>query len=191
MARTGTQLMDAFSIFIDDSWQSTATSDGTTATIVDTALQRFGTDGVRGAYARNTEPAHAALWEIRRISDLTTFTATVTPVFGTKLDTADAYEIHRWDPAAKFTALDEAAKRIGHHISQLVFDETLTSDGIATSYTIPSTLRTGPVVVQVESDPGGGSRTGHREQRSRGARDRRAGRHEYGHPGPAGRLAQG
>ncbi|KKM65474.1 hypothetical protein LCGC14_1490930 [marine sediment metagenome] len=150
MARTGQELHAQFSIFIGDSWQSVATSDGTTTTIVDTALQRFGTDGVRGAYARNTEASHTAIWEVRRITDLTTFTATVAPAFGTKLDDTEAYEIHRWDPADKFTALDEAAKRIGHLIAQLVFDETLTGDGRARSFTIPTSLRTGPVVVQME-----------------------------------------
>ena len=87
---------------------------------------------------------------MRRITDLTTFTATVAPAFGTKLDTADAYEIHRWLPADKFSALDEARKRIGHLISQLIFDETLTGDGRATSFTIPTTLRLGPVKVQME-----------------------------------------
>ena len=150
MSRTGTQLIDAFSVFIGDSWQSVATSDGTTTTIVDTALQRFGTDGVRSAYARNTEASHTAIWEVRRITDLTTFTATVAPAFGTKLDDTEAYEIHRWDPADKFTALDEARKRIGHLIGQLIFDETLTGDGRATSFTIPTSLRLGPVKVQME-----------------------------------------
>ena len=150
MARTGTQLIDGLSVFLGDVWRSTATSNSLVSNIVDTQLQRFGTDGVRNAYARITEAAHAAIWEVRRITDLTTSTATVAPDFGTLLASTDTYEIHRWDPADKFTALDEAAKRIGHLIAQLVFDETLTGDGRARSFTIPSSLRVGPVTVQME-----------------------------------------
>ena len=151
MSRNGQDMMTAFSIFIGDSFQSTGTTNGTTSTIIDTQLQRFGTDGVRGAYARITEGSHTAIWEVSRITDLTTFTATVVPAFSALLSSTETYEVHRWFPPDKFTALDEAAKRIGHLIGQIVFDETLTGDGRASSFTIPTTMRTGPVKVQMEN----------------------------------------
>ena len=151
MARNGQDLLSAFSIFVGDSWVSAGTSDGTTATIVDTALERFGTDGLRNAYARITETAHAAIWQVRRITDLTTSTLTVAPAFGTLLSDTDTYEVHRWDPADKFSALEEARIRVYPDLGQLIFDETLTGDGRARSFTIPTTLRTGPVTVQIES----------------------------------------
>ena len=153
MSLTGQQLLDGFSVFINDAWASTATSaasDGTT--IVDTLLRRYGEDNLRDFYFRITESGHAAINEVRRATGFATATGitTVAPAFGTLLGNGEAYEAHRYDPSKKFSALDQAIRMIATKLFKATYDESITTDGINRTYSIPSTVRRGPLYVQIE-----------------------------------------
>ena len=153
MSLTGQQLLDGFSVFINDYWSSTATSaasDGTT--VVDTLLRRYGEDTLRDFYFRNVEAAHAAINEVRRATAFATATGivTVAPAFGTLLGSGEAYEMHRYDPSDKFSALDGAIRSIATKLFKATYDDSLTTDGINRTFSIPSSVRRGPLYVQIE-----------------------------------------
>jgi hypothetical protein len=153
MSLTGQQLLDGFSTFINDYWSSTATtaaSDGTT--VVDTLLRRYGDDSLRDFYFRNVHTGHVAINQVRRATGYASATgiATVAPAFGALLDSGESYEMHRYDPASKFSALDGAIRSIANKLFKATYDESITTDGINRTYSIPSTVRRGPLYVQIE-----------------------------------------
>lgn len=146
--RTGAELLTAMSRFLNDEWTSTLTSNGNAGgtTIIDTTLRRFGDDAVRGQYIRITQ-AGATQFEVRRVSGFTaaTGTSTVAPAFSAQINSGDSYELHAWDPATKFTALDEARIQIYPDLAQLIYDDSVTADGFSRSFRIPAPLRGGPM----------------------------------------------
>ena len=152
MSRTGAQLLTGFSQFIGDLWSGTTTSAGNAGgtTITDTALRRFGDDTLRDFFIRPTGASNQ--YAIRRISGNAAATGivTVAPAFATQAATAEAYEIHRYDPAAKFTALDEGRLRVFDLLARTIYDDTTTADGVSRSFPVPSTIRMGPLLVQQE-----------------------------------------
>ena len=152
MSLTGTQLLLAFSQFIDDSFVSTSTSAGTTSTVVDTTLQRFGEKANEEAFVRLTEDSGTPgnIYLVRRVTGFTGNTLTVAPVFPQAVETGKDYELHRWDPAKKFRALDRARILAFPQVANIVVNETLTSDGYSTELTIPSAIRRGPSQVWAE-----------------------------------------
>lgn len=153
MALTGAQLLTGLSSFINDDWSSTTTaagaSDGTT--IEDDALERFGDDNLIGQYVRLT--SGGSTLEVSRITDSaqSSGVVTVSPPFSAQVAGSVTYEIHKYDPAKKFKALDAARLELVNDIFKLEWNETLTSDGINRTYSIPSALRLGPLEVQVEA----------------------------------------
>ena len=150
--RTGEQLLDDFGIFLDDKYESTTTGAGDTTTVVDTALAEFGTDRLIGMYIRITANVAGNQYLVRRITAFVSATGTVTvaPAFAGATGSATTYELHRYDPEKKFRALDEARIEAVADLYQLIYDETLTTDGIATEYPVPSSIRHGPMAVQIE-----------------------------------------
>lgn len=147
-------MIDDFSTFLDDSWSSTTTGAGSTTTLVDTALGRFGDDRLIGMFIRITEDVNGNQWAIRRITDFvgSTGTVTVRPAFSGSTGSGTDYELHRYDPALKFKALDEARIEAVDDLYQLVYDESITTDGQNNVFNIPSSIRLGPIAVQIE-DP--------------------------------------
>lgn len=153
MSTTGEALLTAFSEFLDDLWSSTTTSAGTTTTLTDSALQRFGDKANEDAFVRFTEdsttPGNLNL--IRRISRFSTDTITFAPATPQGVETGKDYQIHRWDPAKKFRALDRGRILAFPQVANIVVDETVTSDGESTEITIPTSIRRGPAQVWQES----------------------------------------
>ena len=153
MSLAGSSLLTGLSTFIGDSFSSTTTGAGSTTTLVDTGLRKFGGDDVlRGWYLRITHTGHTAIWEVRRITAFSsaTGTCTVAPAFSATTGSAKTYELHRYDPSGKFTALDEARIRAYPDLCEIVYDDTVTGDGHSSTFTIPSSMREGPALVMEE-----------------------------------------
>lgn len=145
---TGEELLGQLSDLIGDSWTSETTAAGATGgtSITDTALQRYKTDALAGRYVRIVEGA--AINEVRRIqSNTTAGVVTVAPAFSVQIDSAISYEIHAYDPRRKFAALDRARLYAFPAISKIIFDESLTGDGINSVFDLPDDLRAGPYFV--------------------------------------------
>lgn len=153
MSTTGANLLVGFSRFINDYWAGTTTSAGAAdgSTLVDTTLRRFGTDTLRGFYVRPTGATNP--FAIRRITanNTTTGAVTVTPVFAAQTSTTQTYEIHRYDPATKFSVLDQSRMMAYPDLGKVVYDETITTDGRNREYAIPSTVRKGPLYAFLET----------------------------------------
>ena len=152
MSRTGEQLLTGFSAFIGDPWASTTTSAGNSGgtTLVDTALRRFGDDTLRDFYLRPTGATNP--YAIRRITTnaAATGTCTVAPAFAAQTANAQTYGLHRYDPAEKFSCLDEARLRVFDSLARTIYDDTTTADGLTRVFPVPSTIRVGPLMVQEE-----------------------------------------
>lgn len=154
MSLTGNQLLAALSEFLDDSWSSTSTSAGTTSTVVDINLQRFRENANEESFIRFTEDSTVPgiLNLVRRVSNFTGSTLTFAPVLPQAVESGKDYQIHRWDPAKKFRALDRARILAFPQVAKIVVDETVTSDGESTELAIPSSIRRGPAQVWYEDD---------------------------------------
>ena len=153
MALTGNQLLEGFSRFIADWFSSSTTGAGVSGgtTLVDTVLRRYGEDYLRDWYLRSTI-AGTNQYVVRRVTRFAASSgiATVAPGWAAQVAGADTYELHRYDPAEKFSGLDEARLRAYPDLAQIVFNATLTGDGIAREFDVPSAVRTGPVYVFME-----------------------------------------
>lgn len=156
MSLTGDELLVGFSKFLNDYLASETTSAGASdgSTLVDTYLKRFGTDTLHDQFVRITETGSNA-YAVRRIDVHDGSTATVLGVFPAQVVSASSYEIHRYDPAQKFRALDAARKEGFPSLSKLVYDDTLTGDGHNTDFPIPSTIRSGPSFAFIEEELAG------------------------------------
>lgn len=154
MSLTGEELLQYFSEFLDDWHSSTSTSVGTTTTLVDTALQRFGEKANEEAFLRITEESATPgnLYLVRRITNFTGSTITFAPALPQSVASGIDYQIHRWDPAKKFRALDRARILAFPQVAKIIVDETVTSDGHNIELNIPSSIRRGPAQVWAE-DP--------------------------------------
>ena len=152
MAITGQNLLTGLSQFIGDDYDnvtSATSTDGTT--VVKTHLSAFGEDYFRDYYVRITQSG-TNQYHIRRVKSFASASGTLTvdPAFPAVPQDGDSFELHKYEPSRKFTALDEARLRAYPQIAQLVFDETLTGDGYNREFSIPSTIRKGPVFAFIE-----------------------------------------
>ena len=147
MSLTGQTLLEDFSKFIGDYIASETTGAGSTTTLVDTYLSRYGDDKVIDWYLRITENVGGNQYLVRRISDFvsSTGTCTVAPAFAGSTASGTTYELHRYDPAEKFMALDEARMRVFPDLCIIRYDDTLTGDGINSVFDIPTNVRRGPL----------------------------------------------
>lgn len=154
MTQSGAQLLEGLSSFVNDWETSTATSAGNSGgtTLVDTYMSRYGDNHLSGMFIRLTSGTYNT--QVRRIVSNThsTGTITVSPAFGGQVASAVTYELHRYDPQLKFRALDKARFDIIDDVYRLVYDDTITSDGISDTYDIPSTINIGPVLA-IEEHP--------------------------------------
>ena len=152
MAITGQNLLTGLSQFMGDDYDnvtSATSTDGTT--VVKTHLSAFGEDYFRDYYVRITQSG-TNQYHIRRVKSFASASGTLTvdPAFPAVPQDGDSFELHKYEPSRKFTALDEARLRAYPQIAQLVFDETLTGDGYNREFSIPSTIRKGPVFAFIE-----------------------------------------
>jgi len=152
MALTGAATLTAFSQFLDDYWSSVSTSAGTSTTLIDTVLQRFGEKANEEAFVRLIEDSATPgnIYLVRRVTGFTGSTLTVAPAYPQAVASGIDYELHKWDPAKKFRALDRARILAFPQVANIVVNETLTSDGYSTEITIPSAIRRGPAQVWAE-----------------------------------------
>ena len=154
---TGENLLVGLGKFIDDHYASTTTSAGTSTgtTIVDTKLEAYGDNRLVGSYIRITESTAAN--QVARITAnaQATGTVTVSPPFSAQIASGIDYQLHKFEPRLKFYALDSARMPVSEFVFRLVYDETLTTDGLSRQFDIPSTIRRGPMQVYVEDTPTG------------------------------------
>lgn len=154
--QTGAQLLQGLSSFVNDWESSTTTSAGNSGgtTLVDTYMSRYGDSRLSGMFIRLTSGTYNT--QVRRISSnaQATGTITVTPAFGGQVASGVTYELHRYDPDLKFRALDKARFDVIDDVYQLVYDDTITSDGISDTYDIPPTINIGPILAIRESPLG-------------------------------------
>ena len=156
MALAGSALLTGLSQFMGDDYDnvtSATSTDGTT--VVKTHLSAFGEDYFRGYYVRITQSG-TNQYHIRRVKSFASASGTLTvdPAFPGVPQDGDAFELHKYEPSRKFTALDEARLRAYPFLSQLTFDETLTGDGYTSEFDIPSNIRKGPVYAFIENPLG-------------------------------------
>lgn len=154
MSRTGNQLLTGFSRYLgDDVFPQglQASGNGSTTTIVDTDLSGYSNDYFNGWYVRITE-AGDDQYKVRRITDFVASTGTLTfaPAVTNSTTSSTTYELHKVDPNAKFSALDEARFVVYPALGELVYDDTTTADGESNVFDIPSAIRRGPTTVYEE-----------------------------------------
>lgn len=156
MSRTGNQLLTQLSRYIGDldfPEGLSSTGAGSTSTLVDTALSRFGDDYLIDWFARVTENINGNQYLARRISDFVASSGTCTflPAFPGITASGTDYELHRIAPAEKFSALDEARFSAYPALGVLTYSDTLTGDGVQRTFDIPSTIRRGPIKAYIET----------------------------------------
>lgn len=154
ISRTGNQLLLDLSRFIGDldfPAGLTTTGAGSTTTLVDTALGRFGDDYILDWYVRITEDVNGNQYANQRVSNFVSSTTTATHgAFAGATGSGTTYELHRYSPDEKFSALDEARLTIFPALGTLVYDDSITADGDTHTFDIPTTVRRGPIDVWVE-----------------------------------------
>ena len=150
MTMRGIDLLHGFSKFIGDYWVGETSAQGTTTTMVDNKLSRYGDDALIDFYVRPVNGSNQ--YEVRRVDNFVSSTGTLTfaPAYTITPTIYQHYELHRYDPVVKYQCLDEARFRAVDDLFQIVYDDTLTGDGHSTSFDIPSSIRHGPVRVYEE-----------------------------------------
>lgn len=133
---TRVALLQKLSERLGDHFSSTSTTNGSTTTIIDTALKNLPNgaddDGFIGFYARPTQSAQAEVGEIRRVSDYTASSGTLTfqSAFSGAPQSGETYELHRFDPADKHIAIGQALEEVYPDIYLPIIDETLVVDDV-------------------------------------------------------------
>ena len=156
MTTTGASLLSGFSTFLGDvtdpvglSTSADGVSDG--STLIDDTLGEYEDDALVGRWVRITASGTNQYLTRRIVSnESASGLVEVRPAFAAQVLSAVTYELHRYDPRGKFTALDEARLRVTEVLAKTVYDDTTTADGVSRVYPIPSTIRKGPVLVQEE-----------------------------------------
>lgn len=151
MALTGEELLEGFSRFIGDWWESTTTGTGTTSTLLDTLLGRLGDDGWADRYVRITSGTNDNA--IRR--SLIPFTSatgevTVQPAFSAAVASGVTYQMHKYDPMEKWAALDAARLAVLPWVFEEVRDDTITGNGRNDEFQLPPAVAWGPEVALLE-----------------------------------------
>ena len=153
MATTGQNLLKGMSEFIADFESSTSTTAGNSGgtTLVDTYLTRYGDNRLIGMFIRVTLAGSNQYFVRRIISNVqSSGTVTVTPAFPAQVATSSTYELHRYDPAQKFKALDKARFDVTDSVYRLIYNDTVTSDGLTNTFDIPTAIDVGPITAVVE-----------------------------------------
>lgn len=153
MSLDGQSLLQGLSEFLEDWHVSSTTSAGNASktTFVDTALGIFGDKRLSGRYVRIVEGT-TNLYDVGKVTGNTqsTGTVTVSPPFGAQVASDISYELHKYEPAKKFLALDKARLELVDRVYRLVLDDTITSDGRTNVYDIPTLVEQGPMLAYCE-----------------------------------------
>lgn len=161
MSLAGSALLASFSRFLGDEFEpvglsTSAAGDSAGTTLIDDTLGEFEDDALVGQWVRITMTG-ANQYLVRKIvkNEAVSGLVEVRPAFAAQVASADTYEIHRYNPRTKFTALDEARLRVVDVLARTVYDDSITADGVSNVFPIPSTIRQGPLLVQQEQPFGG------------------------------------
>ena len=125
---------------IGDYYSLTSDAAGSANTIVDEGLLNLDGGGSAGYFkdwwALITASGHAAIGEERRVSVSTATsppTLTVQSPFSSALGSAAAYELHRYQPSRKHTAISRALEDLFPYLYLPIRDETLIVDNLGTN----------------------------------------------------------
>lgn len=156
MSTTGSALLTGFSTFLGDvtdpvGLTTSAAGDSAGTTLIDDTLGEYEDDALVGRWIRITTTG-TNQYLVRRIikNESASGLVEVNPPFAAQVASSIDYELHRYDPRGKFTALDEARVRVFDVLARTIYDDTTTADGHSRVFPIPSTIRSGPVLVQQE-----------------------------------------
>lgn len=157
MSLTGSQLLSGLSAFIDDVTllNLTTSAAGTTGgdTLVDSDLGAWDDDFFVDWWVRITSAtAPTNQYTYRRVVKFESVSGQleVRPAFPAQVAASITYELHRYDPAKKFSALDAARFTAYPDLATIVYDDTLCGDGISKSFDIPAGMRRGPAYALLE-----------------------------------------
>lgn len=160
MSLTGAELLTGFSRFIGDEYDpagltTSAAGDSAGTTLIDDSLGEFDDDALVGRWVRVTQSG-SNQYLVRRIvaNESVSGLVEVRPAFAAQIASGDSYELHRYDPRSKFSAIDEARLRVIDVLAKIVHDDSTTADGVSSVYPIPSTVRVGPLAVREETPLG-------------------------------------
>jgi len=150
----GQDLLETFSKFVSDHFESTATAEGNVGgtTLVDSKLTEYGDRRLIGRTIRITSGAHENETRVITNNVAASGTVTFTPALPSAVASGVTYEIHRYAPDKKFRALDEARYDVADDVFKLVHDTTVTADGRSSTFAIPDSIRLGPIQAYLE-DP--------------------------------------
>lgn len=154
MSYTGAELLTGLSQFINDYEVSTTTTAGNVAatTLQDNYLKRYQSKRLQGRYIRITSAGdNQYLMRPIASNDGSTGVVDLMYAFPEQIALGTTYEIHKYDPVQKFSALDEGAFDGSDQLYQLVYDETITCDGRANVFVVPPDMPLGPVTVYEET----------------------------------------
>lgn len=153
MTITGQNLLTGLSGFLNDLETSTTTSAGAAggSTLVDTYLRKYQDNRLQGRYVR-IATAGTNQYAVRTIDSNADGSGTVdfTTPFPAQIGAAVSYELHKYDPLKKFRALDEATYDAFSESYVLVYDETVTADGITDTFAVPESITAGPITAWIE-----------------------------------------
>jgi hypothetical protein len=141
--KTGQELLSGLGQFIDDDWTGTTSSAATTTTLIDAYQTDFGDYAMVDGWIKITSGDNDG--EVRRVTanDGST-TITVNPAFSNLVASGVTYEFHRWNPQDKLQAFDRARFVGFPHISRVVEDATVTTDGFERRFQFGTGLAAGP-----------------------------------------------
>lgn len=156
MSLAGSTLLTGLSAFIGDvtdpaGLTTSAAGDSAGTTLIDETLGEYDDDALVGRWIRITQSG-SNQYLVRKVvkNESVSGLVEVRPAFAAQVGASDTYELHKYDPRGKFTALDEARLRVVDVLSRHIYDDTTTADGVSRVFPIPSTLRKGPVLVMEE-----------------------------------------
>ncbi len=143
MGTTQADLLAGFSRALGDAFTSTTTGAGAAGgtTLVDARLQPVPDNAFRGRWVRL--PATVAEADKNRLvtaSVQSSGTLTVTPGFPAQVGAGVAYQLHRYDPALKLQALNDARIAAFRRLFVQVEDTSLTVTGGQYSYALPAAV---------------------------------------------------
>jgi hypothetical protein len=151
MTRTGEQMLTLVSDLLNDDETFTTTGAGNSAatTVVSTQLAKYGDGRLLGRHVRLT----ATPFTTRRCSAnvQSTGTLTVGEAFAAQVASSVGFQLHKYEPAKVFRALDAARLEVMDSAFKIVLDDTITADGLMHPFDVPTAIEQGPHLVFFET----------------------------------------
>jgi hypothetical protein len=114
---------------------SEATSNGTTTTVVDTAILKYNANVLKGKWLLILDATNTTInGTARQIASVSSSTITVTSAFAAATTDEDTYEILDWDPDLYHAALEQAVRDLGNLLYLPIVDESLVVDNLLSNH---------------------------------------------------------